>query len=178
MVHCSRAESGVKVFRPQRLEVLYDPWPDVEDVVPGERRPLLDQRHPAAHQEALDTGPQAARAAPDNRQLQRVIIVQIRGMTSCLDDGQFWELPVYIRYILCVYFLSQIFRNIDSIPTPDDSDVRRRLTVPPGLCHIYIGPTFKVLFSRALAVAANVYTDNVRHPPGNLLCKPYGIAQR
>ena len=48
------------------LEVLDGPGPEVEDVVAGEGRPLLDHGHAHAQERGLDGGPEADGAGADH----------------------------------------------------------------------------------------------------------------
>jgi hypothetical protein len=69
MVHGSGAKFGEKYFDPEKLEVLNDEGPEVEDVVAGKVVPLLDDQRTPAQQLTLDGGPKTAWPAAHNASL-------------------------------------------------------------------------------------------------------------
>ena len=69
VVDGSSAELPVELLGPEGSEVVDGVGPKVEDVVPGERVPFLDDHHLGPQQGQLDGRPQATGAPPDDEAL-------------------------------------------------------------------------------------------------------------
>ncbi len=69
MVHGTGAKFWEEYFDPEKLEVLNDEGPEVEDVVTSKVVPLLNDQRTTAQQLTLDRGPKTAWPAAHNASL-------------------------------------------------------------------------------------------------------------
>lgn len=71
VIQRSRAELSVELLGSEAAEITDGVGPQVEDVVPGERLPLLQHHHLSAEQGQLDGRPQPARPSAQNHTLKK-----------------------------------------------------------------------------------------------------------
>ena len=66
VIHRSSAELGIEDLNPKWLQIFYDKWPYVKDIIPCKWCALLEHDDIASQKLALDSHPKATRATTDD----------------------------------------------------------------------------------------------------------------